>query len=470
MRPFEPLRRRVRQWEVRPFPLPYAWCWLVRASARVIAIVACACLALFALTTSASQVAADQRPIPNPSDFTCELPALPHGVAGSSSRADELSGPGVSALTGGAARHGFSLDGGDLVVKPPPRGEAPVLEASQAVCGAMASTGGLSGSVAQGVAVGYGQVSIASRFFPVVTGFPGAGDVAAKYPTVSSFHDRLAWLVVVHANLVSFSCPQERAPVHLVPRPSDHGYKVFVVDARTGTDALIYTEGGAGGCTTGARVSPTVGVAEESVSVPWTLVSTDPGGYSGTISATVLPCDQVPGTVLVDRAGPNVVVEVTRPFAPPCGAPDTVPITLRAAVVTADLPAVIGHDPVGLTNLLSLPASRLPRTPSTTTTTTPDLVPVDASTNGHTLELTVGQVVTVQPLPGAQGLSLTSPAVSSDPAVLGALTSSPQPVVAEFRAWKEGTAELIVPQSACVHPGSDQLPCRSPFVVHVEVN
>jgi hypothetical protein len=248
----------------------------------------------------------------------------------------------------------------------------------------MASTGELSGSVAQGVAVGYGQVRIDSKFFPAVTGFPGAGDVAAKYPTVSSFHDRLAWLVVVHTYLAAFSCPEERAPVYLVPRSSDYGYKVFVIDARTGNDALIYTEGGPGGCTTGARVPPTVGVAEESVSVPWSLVSTDPGGYSGTISAMVLPCDQVPHTVLVDRAGPNVVVEVTRPFGPPCGAPETEAVTLHAAVVTADLPAVIGHDPVGLTNLLSLHASRLPRSPSTTKTTSPALVPVDASTNGQT--------------------------------------------------------------------------------------
>jgi hypothetical protein len=83
--------------------------------------------------------------------------------------------------------------------------------------------------------------------------------------------------------------------------------------------------------------------------------------------------------------------------------------------------------------------------------------------------VTVGQVVTVPPLPGAQGTSFTNPVVSTDPAVLGPLTTSPQPLVAEFRAWEPGTAELTVPQSACVHPGSDQLPCSGPFVVHVLV-
>lgn len=421
-------------------------------------------------SASASSVAANPSSAPNASDFTCAVPALPHGVPGSSSRTTKLAGPAVTALTGGAARHGFSLDGGALVVKPPRRGDVPLLSANQAICGAMASTGGLSGSVEQGVAVGYGRVSVAARFFPATTGFPPPGDVAAKYPTVQSFRDRLAWLVVVHTYPVAFNCPSERVPVRLVARPSDHGYEVFMIDARTGTDALVYREGGPGGCTTGARVPPNVAVAEESVSVPWTLVSRDPDGYSGTIAATVLPCDQAPGTVLVDQGSSNVEVRVTRPFGPPCGLPETIPISLHAAEVTADLPAVIGHDPVGLTNLLSLHVSAPPGTPPTTTTTSPGLVPVDISTNDQTLEVAVGQVLTVAPLPGAEGLSLTSPAVSNDPAVLGPLTSSPQPLVAEFRAWKEGTAAITVPQSACIHPGSEQLPCTGPFIVSVVVH
>src|SRR6202034_3441065 len=105
-------------------------------------------------------------------------------------------------------------------------------------------------------------------------------EVGAKYTKVASFHNRLAWLVVVQTNPVAFNCPAERAPVHLVPRPSDHGYEVFMIDARTGTDALVYREGGPRECTSGARVPPSVSAAEESVSVPWTLVSRNPDGYS----------------------------------------------------------------------------------------------------------------------------------------------------------------------------------------------
>ncbi|HTU37640.1 MAG TPA: hypothetical protein VMF35_06450 [Acidimicrobiales bacterium] len=414
--------------------------------------------------------AATAQTLSNP---TCAVPALPHGVAKGSEQGSWLSGPAVTALTGGSARHGFALDGGGLVVRPPMRSEVPLLTEDQAVCGAMASTAGLTATATQGVAVGYGRVSVAAKFFPAITGFPSPGQPASKYPVVRSFTDRLAWMVVVHTYLPSFSCPNERAPVRLVPRPSDHGYKVFMIDARNGADALVYTEGGPGGCRSGAREAPTVGVAEESYSVPWTLVSRDPGGYSGTIEATVLPCDQYPGTVLVDRSDPGVEVEVTRPYGPACSPPVTVPISLHAAVVTADLPAVIDHDPVGqLNNLAALAALLAPPAapPSTTTTTSPTpLVPVDSSMNGQTIDVSVGEVVTMQPLPGAEGLSFTSPAVSTDPAILGPLTSSPQPLVAEFRAWEPGLADITVPQSACIHPGSDQTPCTGPFVVHVVV-
>jgi hypothetical protein len=301
--------------------------------------------------------------------------------------------------------------------------------------------------------VGYGQVSVSAKFFPAV-----------------SFSDRLAWLVVVHTNPVSFSCPAESAPIPpIVPRRSDHGYEVFMIDARTGADALIYREGGPGGCKAGSRIPPTVGVVGENVSVPWTLDSRDPDGYSGTISATVLSCDHYPDTVLVDQSSPSVEVQVTRAFGPSCGPPKAVTLSLHAAVVTADLPAVIGHDPVGLvTNLGALTRPAL-ETPPTTTTTSPPLVTADASTNGHTLVVTVGDVVTVPPLPGAQGTSFTNPVVSNNPAVLGPLTTGTQPLVAEFRAWREGIADLTVPRSACVHPGSDQVPCNGPFVVHVVV-
>lgn len=439
----------------------------------VIPAVVATALGAWAMALSAgsfSPVAASTGPGPNRSDFSCELPPLPHGLPNSSGRrTSRLSGPAVTALRGGAARHGFSLDNGGLVVAPPRRGDVPVLTEHQALCGAMASTSDLGPLAADGVAGGYGRVSVAAKFFPATSGSLAPAD--PKFPTVGSFADRLAWLVVVHRTPIVFSCPAERtsAPVRLTPRRTDHDYEVFMVDARTGSDALVYSEGAPGGCVSGARVAPTLNAVEESVSVPWTLTSRNPNGYSGTISATVLPCDQYPGTVLVDRDRADVEVQVARPYGPPCGRSEQVTLSLHAAVVTADLPGVIGHDPVGL--VTNLPTGRRGATPATTTTTTPVLVPVDATMNGQTIQVAVGQVITVQPLPGAQGLgSFTNPVMSSDPAVLGPLTSGPQPLVAEFRAWKAGTADLTVGPSACVHLGSGQVPCDGAFVVHVVVH
>src|ERR1700689_1577730 len=130
-------------------------------------------------------MATEPSSLPNPSDFDCALPSLPPGSAGPTNSRATLSGPAVTALRGGPARHGFSLDGRALTVEPPPRDARPVLTGKQALCGAMQSTGGLGGVAPQGVAVGYGQVSVATHFFPAVTGFPGPGETAAKYPTVA---------------------------------------------------------------------------------------------------------------------------------------------------------------------------------------------------------------------------------------------------------------------------------------------
>ena len=123
----------------------------------------------------------------------------------------------MTALTGGAARHGFALDDGDLVVNPPNSRDVPLLSADQAICGAMNATAGLSGSVEPGVALGYGRVSIASKLFPALTSFPYPGFVAAQNPTVKSFTDWLAWLVVVHTDSVAFDCTESSRPARIVP-------------------------------------------------------------------------------------------------------------------------------------------------------------------------------------------------------------------------------------------------------------
>lgn len=98
------------------------------------------------------------------------------------------------------------------------------------------------------------------------------------------------------------------------------------------------------------------------------------------------------------------------------------------------------------------------------------MITLDAQSNGHTVHARVGNVLVVDPLPGALTPGLApNPVTSSNPAVLGVL-SRPQPLVAEFRAWKPGRADLTVPESACKSADSNQVPCSGPWIVHVIVH
>jgi hypothetical protein len=69
---------------------------------------------------------------------------------------------------------------------------------------------------------------------------------------------------------------------------------------------------------------------------------------SGTIVASVLPCDGYSNPQFVDRDGGGVQVIVTRPVGASCGALELVTLRLDAATVTSKLPSTIKHDPVGL--------------------------------------------------------------------------------------------------------------------------
>jgi hypothetical protein len=389
-----------------------------------------------------------------------------------------MTGPAVGALTGHAVAAAFSLDHGGLIVTPPERGDRPKVSANYAECNALASQNGdnnqLSSFVDSGVAVGYGRVTVAEKLFPPAQGPPGTditpGFVAPKMPPSQPYQRRLAWVIVVREEMV-WACPLQRVTTTLPPMlATDDNYEVFLVDADTGRDALIYQESEANPCGFPTRVPPSLDEPQELVSVPWTLMSRNPDGYSGTISATVLPCDGYQSPALIDRGSQTLQVVVDRPVGADCGAPVQVTMGVNAAVVTADLPVTIGHDPVGLDLNLPQPGPTSAPAKVAAPPTTVPLINLDAQSNGQTFRVEVGNVLVVNPLPGAQAAGpVPNPVTSSNPGVLGPL-AQPQPIVAEFRAWKPGLATLTVPMSACRSPGSGQVPCTTPWIVHVVVH
>ena len=76
-----------------------------------------------------------------------------------------------------------------------------------------------------------------------------------------------------------------------VPRPVSYDYGIFILDADTGVDPLIYYESTPALCGGTGTQPPSVAVPVSQWSVPWTLVSRDPRGYSAAIQAQVLSCD-----------------------------------------------------------------------------------------------------------------------------------------------------------------------------------
>jgi hypothetical protein len=324
---------------------------------------ACAAVVLAACGSTATGAGTTTTVPPTGPVTDCVLPSLSNPRAGAGS---ELGGPAVSTLHGGAARVGFRLDGGKFILTPPEPGDEPLVSANQAECAALASSGangyaGLDLASAYGVAVGYGRVSIAPALIAAATN-PRSGmrmypeSANPTLPAATPYQRRLAWVVVMKAEVISSggggpstggsSGAPTLAPAETTttqpPAPPSYDYVVFVMDARTGSDALEYNEGQPFWSSV-----PWVTVPIERVSVPWTLISRAPDGYSGQISATMLACDGVMTPVLIDRGSDGLAVVVERPVGAECSRPKQETLRLVAAEVTADLPATIVHDPLG---------------------------------------------------------------------------------------------------------------------------
>jgi len=376
----------------------------------------------------------------------CDLPAQPDRVP----PGDRLTGPAVTALRGGAASHGFSVDGGLLSVEPPPPGAVPRVPRTLAECEALAAIGSNGGALdvaaeEWGLAVGYAMVTVSP-------GLPADSSSWQSYgqamPGPASYRNRLAWVVVFRTQLTA-SCPAVAvttppatpAPAPGQPAYTSYGYEVFLIDAATGGDALIYDETQPAPCGGTGVVPAGVAVPIEETSVPWTLDRRNPDRFSAVLTASVPPCDfhdslvgVIPGTALVR-------VLAYGPVAAQCGPPRPATVDLQAASVTHNLPAVLVHAPAGL---------YLPGTGNTTPgessgPPTGTLITLGILDSGQTITMHVGDVLAPPGLFPGEDPSTAQPARSSDPAVLGPLGTPGQGPFAEFRAWQPGRATLTIP-------------------------
>jgi hypothetical protein len=145
----------------------------------------------------------------------------------------------------------------------------------------------------------------------------------------------------------------------VAPLATDYDYEVFLLDAQSGRNAQLFTESQPNPCGGPGRTAATLMQPPELVSVPWSLLTVNGSGYSGTIVASVLPCDGYDNPQFIDRVGGGLQVLVTRPVGASCGPHELVPLRVDAATVTSKLPANIKHDWVGLfTGTTAYPTNR----------------------------------------------------------------------------------------------------------------
>ncbi len=376
----------------------------------------------------------------------CDLPTQPDRVPAG----QRLTGPAVTALRGGAASHGFSVDGGLLSVEPPPPGAVPRVSRTLAECEALAAIGS-NGSVLDiaadeyGLAIGYAMVTVSPELPVDSSSWQSYGQAM---PGPASYRNRLAWVVVFRTQLTA-SCPAVSvttppatpAPAPDQPAYTGYGYQVFLIDAATGGDALIYDESQPVPCGGTGVVPAGVAVPIEETSVPWTLDRRNPDRFSAVLTASVPPCDfhdsvvdVIPGTALV-----RVLTYGT--VAARCGRPRPVTVDLQAASVTQNLPPVLIHALAGL---------YLPGTGNTTPgessgPPTGTLITLGILDSGQTITMRVGDVLAPPGLFPGEDPSTAQPARSSDPAVLGPLGTPEQGPFAESRAWQPGQATLTIP-------------------------
>lgn len=289
-----------------------------------------------------------------PSGRTLECPSAPfHSrVTSGDLETDPLRGPALGDVSHGVFVHRLSLDGGTLTVRSPRSHDRAGYAGGDAMCEVMASTTVNGTSIGRQspdtIAAGLARVTVKPSTPSMLTQMFG---VAPKRPPAARYVDRLAWVFVVSppVRINGGTGPPTCPPPSKQQRATHHNYVVFVVDAQTGGDALLYTEGGYGAICAGAHDGPHVDVPLMDVSLPWRLVSEKADRAGARIATDVTSCDGYEREVLTDQRSNSALIRVvvSRPFGPPCGPAKPVVLAARPAVLGSTFATALTHAPVG---------------------------------------------------------------------------------------------------------------------------
>ena len=261
-------------------------------------------------------------------------------------------------FTAGRVHAAVVLDNGTFRADPAPPNAAPKISPAMALCNLLAGSTAQNLSVLDaagqhGLSFGLGVVTVADSLLhtaPQTYTAAGGSQTASLQP----YHHRLAWLAVIKPAVLS-SCPTS-APTARPASPALPGYQILAIDADTGAAGILYLTKTNALCNFPGYRPASIAPAIEFVSVAWDLVRRGPGPQSAAITYQPRPCDSrdLPSfastnqpAAFADRDNPARVNVVLQRTLTTCGPAATVPLLLRSADLTTDLPQHLIHAPVG---------------------------------------------------------------------------------------------------------------------------
>ncbi len=246
----------------------------------------------------------------------------------------------------GGMASAWSLDGDQAVVAP--AGNArPAIARQQALCTLLAAQDISHFDVFSGdfgFSLVLAKVTIADQ---LLASPEDVGEVVGVQspPPLTPFHSRLAWVGVINDPVMSTCGNIGFAPTS--PSPALIPYQLLILDAATGADGVVYQARTYSPCTGSPAFGPEVSTLTVNASVPWRLISRDPGRLFGTIAATVTTCDSYNGGANTSSAHVGELeFDVSRPIGN-CGTPHQTDQTVRGPTVSDPLPLTLTHAPVG---------------------------------------------------------------------------------------------------------------------------